>query len=180
MSSFFIGHQENQLNDSISKGRLIRFLVVDIMGLYQDNQFSVCLNMPKMTIIATYSCLHLMCMPTRSRFAPIRVQEAECIYRKSISQVRSLSASFILRAEVSVIELADHWLCPRSHISSRSRVLTCRNCSLSKAPIIKGNKYYVFQNPKTDIEKGSMTNIPYASDVDVMCKFMLILILSLL
>ena len=40
-----------------------------------------------------------------------------------------------------------------------------KDCSLSVAPIMKGNKLSLNQCPKNDLEKQSMKNIPYASVV---------------
>ena len=40
-----------------------------------------------------------------------------------------------------------------------------KDCSLSVAPIVKGDKFSLNQCPKNDLEKESMKNIPYASIV---------------
>lgn len=40
-----------------------------------------------------------------------------------------------------------------------------QNCSHGEAPIIKGDKYYVSQSPKTEIKNDSMKDILYVPDV---------------
>lgn len=62
-------------------------------------------------------------------------------------------ATFVLGIEiVSDRSCRSLRLSQRSHISCRSRELTCHNCSASKAPIIKEDKYSISQSLKTDIE----------------------------
>ena len=40
-----------------------------------------------------------------------------------------------------------------------------KNCSLSVAPILKGDRFDLNQHPKNDFEREHMKNIPYASAV---------------
>lgn len=43
--------------------------------------------------------------------------------------------------------------------------IICKETSPGEAPIIRGDKYSVSQSPKTDVEKKSMKDNPYASSV---------------